>query len=329
MLGSGSSVDLDKLCWTAAGTWGAAACANSLNQVFEMRPDGLMKRTAGRPLPSGALSRRSALLFAACAGATGLAVLYERANPTTAALGASTVVLYAFVYTPLKRVSVLNTWLGAVVGALPPLMGWAAAAGSLQPGAFVLSGLLYFWQLPHFMALAYMHRADYAAGGYRMMPLVDATGRRTALVALRNSLYLLPLGFAACSLGVATPPFAFEAASLSLALSLGAAVFVRRPDTATARRLFLLSLVHLPVLQAALVAHRVPNTDEAKEAAPATLALWMSEKREELAAERSPSSAELVGLALPALSLNAPFPFLPLPTPRREVALDSIERHQS
>ena len=316
LLGSGEVVDWQRLGWTAAGTWGAAACANTLNQVAEVRNDGLMKRTRGRPLPSGAITRRHALLFAACTGVAGVSALYTQANPTTALLGVANVVLYAAAYTPLKQLTVANTWLGAVVGAIPPLMGWAASAGGLEPGAAVLAGLLYFWQLPHFMALAYLHRADYAAGGYRMLPLIDATGRRTALVALRNSLYMLPLGFAACALGVTTPPFAWEAAALSGCMAAGAAAFAASPSSGSARRLFLLSLVHLPVLQTACVVHRVPNLELAREQAKAdTMAAWYRRTRERSHAEEVGREERMSAALLSGHISSAPFPFLPAPHP--------------
>lgn len=316
VLGSGDHVALPALAWTAAGTWGAAACANALNQVFEAVPDGLMSRTRLRPLPSGTMSRPHALLFAAAVGAGGLGALASHASWASAGLGGATIVLYAFVYTPLKRLSVANTWVGALVGALPPLIGWTAATGGvLGLGALVLPCLLYSWQMPHFMALAYLHKDDYARGGYRMLPLVDPTGARTGGVALRHALLLAPLGFVAASLGVASPPFGWEAAALSLALACGAAAFWAAPGAGSARRLFLLSLLHLPVLQAAAVLHRVPNTDEARAAAPRGMAEWLLVQRlrvENGVAETSPSSGEAVGAMLPA-AFAPPFPFLPLP----------------
>ena len=226
-------------------------------------------------------------------------------NPTTAALGAANIALYAGCYTPLKQLSVDNTWVGAVVGAIPPLMGWAGAAGELQPGAAVLAGLLYFWQLPHFMALAYLHRVDYAAGGYRMLPIVDPTGRRTAGVALRNALYMVPLGAVACALGVTTPPFAWEAAALSGGLVAAASVFWASPTQGTARKLFLLTLGHLPALQAAAVLHRVPNASQARAEAPASMVEWL-----ELRQQRTRDLALAGGLD--SLSMP-PFPFLAAP----------------
>lgn len=306
VLASRETIAWDGLVWAAAGTWGAAACANTLNQVAESKTDGLMQRTRFRPLPAGLMSRTHALLFAAATGCSGLAALAVHSSVLSAALGGATIVLYAGIYTPLKRLSVANTWVGALVGALPPAIGWAAATGgTLSAGAAVLPVLLYCWQLPHFMALAYMHRADYAAGGYRMLPLVDPSGRRTAAVALRNALALVPVGFAAGALGVVTPPFAWEALVLSGALAAGAALFWVQPTQSTARRLFLLSLVHLPVLQAASVLHRIPNTDVARNEKDADMLSWFARQRADLAVLFSEKQQH--GL------FAVPFPFLPLP----------------
>ncbi len=148
-----------------------------------------------------------------------------------------------------------------------------------------------------------------------MLPIIDATGRRTAAVALRNSLYMVPVGFAACALGVTTPPFAWEAAALSGCMAAAAAAFMAHPSQASARRLFLLSLVHLPVLQAACVAHRVPNSAEARAASPASVTEWKQRHRERLVAESSPPRQETIRGALLSGNLSvAPFPFLPAPT---------------
>ena len=183
-----------------------------------------------------------------------------QANPLTAALGIGNLLLYAAIYTPLKQVHPINTWVGAIVGAIPPLMGWAAATGSLDPGAWYLAAVLYLWQLPHFMALAWMCREDYARGGHRMISLLDTTGRRTAGVALRNALALVPLGFCAVNLGIAHTAFIYESVGLSLVFALSASAFYTRPTQQTARLLFRMSLFHLPVYLALLALHRAPNT---------------------------------------------------------------------
>jgi protoheme IX farnesyltransferase len=209
--GSKERVDWKELGWVSFGTFLASSSANSLNQIYEVANDARMKRTAGRPLPAGRMSRIHAAAFAILTGGTGLWILSEKTNETTACLGAGNIALYAGVYTPLKQISVVNTWVGAVVGAIPPLMGWAAAAaGDLDAGSLILGAGLYFWQMPHFMSLAWLCRADYAAGGYRMLSLIDATGKRTAACALRNCAYLFPLGALAAWLGVTSPYFAYE-----------------------------------------------------------------------------------------------------------------------
>lgn len=208
--GSKETIEWKGLGWTSLGTMLTASSANALNQVYEVINDSKMKRTAARPLPAGRMSRVHALAFAAFTGVSGVWLLNEKTNTLAASLAGGNILLYAGVYTPLKQVSVMNTWIGAIVGAVPPLLGWAAAAGILDIGAALLASGLYFWQMPHFMALAWLCRADYAAGGYRMLSLVDATGKRTAACALRNCAYLFPLGILASWLDVTTPYFAYE-----------------------------------------------------------------------------------------------------------------------
>ena len=188
--------------------------------------------------------------------------MLEKTNGLTASLGAANIALYAGVYTPLKQISVINTWVGAVVGAVPPLMGWAAASGGLDVGAAILAAGLYFWQMPHFMALAWLCRADYAAGGYRMLSLIDPSGKRVAACALRNCAYLLPLGALATYLGVTTPYFAYESAFITGGMLLTAAKFYSAPSQGNARLLFRASLLHLPIFMIAFLLHRRPNTGE-------------------------------------------------------------------
>ncbi|CAI5973248.1 unnamed protein product [Closterium sp. NIES-65] len=205
VMGSDDRVDWAGLGWTSLGTFLAAASANTWNQVYEVANDALMKRTRGRPLPAGRMTRQHAIAWGLLTGASGLAILATQTNSMTAGLGAANIALYAGVYTPLKQLHIANTWVGAVVGAIPPLMGWAAASGGLDAGAAVLAGALYLWQMPHFLALAWLCRKDYAAGGYRMLSLADPTGRRTAAAALRNCCYMLPLGLAAVSRAPSPP----------------------------------------------------------------------------------------------------------------------------
>ena len=327
-LGSPENIDLEKMFYACAGTMMCSASANTLNQVIERVPDGLMRRTAGRPMPSGRCGMGFALTFAGACAVGGVGTLAVTTNETTAALGAGNIALYAGAYTALKRVHFLNTWVGAIVGAIPPLMGWAAAneTGALDPGAYVLGAALYLWQMPHFMALAYMGKDDYFNGGYRMLshPMYDKTGRRVAGVALRNSLALLPLGLAACAMGVTTTPFAYETLALGVPLVGTAAAFYASPSFPAARRMFFGSLLYLPAFQALACLHRIPR-DESVNAyeslrrvsvnfpwhcVPFAAGNDWTPERERLRQFRS----RALGPALSETSV-APFPLLPLPIP--------------
>ena len=232
-------------------------------------------------------------------------------NNLTAGLGAANIALYAAVYTPLKVVSVANTWVGALVGAIPPLMGWTAATGQLDPGAMVLGATLYLWQMPHFMALAWMCREDYARGGYSMLSKFDPTGRRTAACALRNCVYLLPVGMLAAALGLTTNAFAYEAAFITGAMTVTAAAFYSSPTNVAARTLFRASLLHLPLFMAALLIHRVPQTQEHA----AQLRVSLANPTKMFAASPVLPSTERQSAAQGALRTVCvpPFPFLPVP----------------
>ncbi|CAN0900440.1 Protoheme IX farnesyltransferase, mitochondrial [Linum grandiflorum] len=256
VLGSGSVIDLAGLCWTCTGTMMVAASANSLNQAFEVSNDAKMKRTRLRPLPSGRMTVPQAVAFASSVGLAGTSMLACKTNMMATGLAASTLVLYAFVYTPLKQIHPVNTWVGAVVGAIPPLLGWAAASGEISLNAMILPAALYFWQIPHFMALAYMLRNDYAAGGYKMLSLADTSGRKTALVALRNCIYLVPLGFLAYDWGMASGWFCLESTILTLAIGASAFSFYREPTMEKAKRMFYASLLYLPIFMTGILLHR-------------------------------------------------------------------------
>ncbi|KAJ5362581.1 hypothetical protein N7541_003425 [Penicillium brevicompactum] len=193
--------------YLTAGTFLSCCSANTLNMMFEPKYDALMSRTRNRPLVRGLVSRRGALFFAIGTAVTGLSLLYVGTNPTTTALSAANIFLYAFVYTPLKRIHVVNTWVGAIVGGIPPLMGWIAAAGQTATighdnwrdmlfsegsiGGWLLGGILFAWQFPHFNALSHLIRDEYKAAGYRMMAWVNPA--RNARVSLRYSLLMFPI----------------------------------------------------------------------------------------------------------------------------------------
>lgn len=257
VVASPQSVDYAKLAWTSAGTFLTASCANTLNQLYERHNDKLMTRTKSRPLPSGRISPRYAIIFAAATGATGAWMLYE-VNPTTAALGVFNVVLYAGVYTPMKQMTWYNTWVGSVVGAVPPAMGWTAANGPASFGSLVLPTALFLWQIPHFLGLAWLHAADYERAGYRMLPYYDPLGHRTARIMVRYSVLMMPIGAAAVLGGIADPPFAVEAAAAGVFITHFAMKFSADRRLKAARLVFTRSLWYLPALCGAIMFHRVP-----------------------------------------------------------------------
>ncbi|NXN80472.1 COX10 protein, partial [Bombycilla garrulus] len=228
------------------GTGLASCAANSINQFFEVPFDSNMNRTKNRPLVRGQISPLLAVCFAASCGIPGIALLTLGVNPLTGALGAFNIFLYTCCYTPLKRMSIANTWVGAVVGAIPPVMGWTAATGSLDAGALLLGGILYSWQFPHFNALSWGLREDYSRGGYCMMSVTHPGLCRR--VALRHCLALIGLSTVAPVLGITTWTFPVISLPINLYISYLGFRFYRDADRSSSRKLFFCSLWHLPML---------------------------------------------------------------------------------
>ncbi|XP_046888442.1 protoheme IX farnesyltransferase, mitochondrial [Hypomesus transpacificus] len=228
------------------GTGLASCTANSINQYFEVPFDSNMNRTKNRPLVRGQISPLHAVSFALACGVPGLTLLTLAVNPLTGLLGGLNIFLYTCCYTPLKRLSISNTWVGAVVGAIPPVMGWTAATGALDPGALLLGGFLYCWQFPHFNALSWNLREDYSRGGYRMMSVTHPGMCRR--VALRHSLGLVGLSGLGPVLDVTTWTFPLVSLPINLYISYLAFRFYRQGDRSSARKLFFCSLWHLPML---------------------------------------------------------------------------------
>lgn len=250
------------LVFLTTGTTLCAASANAFNMLYEPKWDALMSRTRNRPLVRGLISSRGAALFAITSGLAGTAALWFGVNPTVAFLGVLNVVLYAGVYTPLKRVSVLNTWVGAIVGGIPPLMGWAAAAGQSaigdgnwrelllgeqNAGGWLLAGLLLAWQFPHFMSLSWSIKDEYKNAGYRMLCWVNP--KRNGRVALRYSLAFFPICIGLCYAGVTEWSFALASTPVNVWLVKEAVRFWRlEGQKGSARGLFWASVWHLPVV---------------------------------------------------------------------------------
>jgi len=226
--------------------------AGALNQYIERDRDAVMARTRFRPLPSRRVSPTTSLVLGCILAAGGVSYLLATTNALTAALDALTLITYLFVYTPLKRVSSLCTPAGAIPGALPPVMGWAAASGHVDAGAWVLFGILFFWQIPHFLAIGRMYREDYAQGGFPMLVVVDEEGDIVNRQMVLYAAALLPFSLALTELGLAGPLYfwcALMAGCGYLAASLLAA---SRNDRRSARNLLLASVLYLPVLFSAM-----------------------------------------------------------------------------
>ncbi|XP_014035312.1 protoheme IX farnesyltransferase, mitochondrial [Salmo salar] len=252
------------------GTGLASCTANSINQYFEVPFDSNMNRTKNRPLVRGQISPLHAVGFALACGVPGITVLTLAVNPLTGALGALNIFLYTCCYTPLKRLSIINTWVGAVVGAIPPIMGWTAATGALDPGALLLGGFLYCWQFPHFNALSWNLREDYSRGGYRMMSVTHPGMCKR--VALRHSLGLIGLSALGPVLDVTTWTFPLVSLPINLYISYLAFRFYQKGDRSSARKLFFCSLWHLPMLLLLALTCKKSRTDKEGVAKTSSLA---------------------------------------------------------
>jgi protoheme IX farnesyltransferase len=256
-LGAPGAVDWVALVQTLGGTGLAAGGTMALNQYIERDLDAHMERTRHRPLPSGRLQPLPALLWGAALTVAGTVTLWLGVGPTAAAVTALTVLSYLFAYTPLKRRSALCTVVGAVPGALPPVTGWVAAAGSLEPGAWILFGILFLWQLPHSLAIARLYAADYARAGFRLLPVVDADGHSTERQIVANCAALLAVGLMPTLIGVAGLVYFVTAFCLGLGFLACGIGLAWSPSPRAARRVLFASLVYLPVLLAVMAADKV------------------------------------------------------------------------
>ncbi len=241
---------------TIIGTALVAGGAAALNQVYERKADGLMLRTRHRPLPSGRLLPAEARGFGIALSLIGLAVLtYTR--PLAAGLALATIVTYVLIYTPLKCRTPFATVVGAVPGALPAALGWVAASGSMTLEAWVLFGIVFLWQIPHFLAIAWIYREDFARAGFQVLPVVEPSGRRTARHVLLFLAGLLPVSLAPVWVGMAGTPYLLGTAFLGFGFAALSVRFALHRSTQTARNLFVGSLVYLPLLWVLLISSRL------------------------------------------------------------------------
>ncbi|HEY1662648.1 MAG TPA: heme o synthase [Verrucomicrobiae bacterium] len=233
---------------TLAGTALVAGGAAALNQLLEREYDARMRRTQDRPLPSGRLQPATVAIIGGVGSVAGLVYLAAAVNLLTSVLGAVTLISYLFIYTPLKRVTWLNTAIGAIPGALPPLMGWAAARNELSGQGWALFAILAFWQIPHFFAIAWIYREDYAKAGFVMLPNVEAGGQRTAQQTVSHALALLIVSLCPFLFKMAGLVYLGGAVFLGAAFLLCAIQFSRQLNLARARQLFLASIIYLPLV---------------------------------------------------------------------------------
>ena len=245
------------LLHTLLGTTLVAGGAAALNQVWERDTDSLMRRTQTRPLPAGRLRVGEATWFGFALTSAGLVELGVAVNLLAAGVAALTVISYVLVYTPLKRRTSLATLVGAIPGALPPVIGWTAATGSITLPAFVLFGIVFLWQMPHFLAIAWIYRDEYAAAGIPLLPVLEPDGRRTGQQALLYAAVLWPVSLLPAAVGIAGLPYSIVATVLGF-LFIGMSLsFARERSLPHARRLFMFSITYLPLLWGALVIDRL------------------------------------------------------------------------
>jgi protoheme IX farnesyltransferase len=253
VLGSADRWQVVPLLHSLFGIALVAAASSALNQLFERDSDALMQRTLGRPLPAGRLAVAEVLLFGVVTAVGGTVWLALFVNAATAVLSALTLVLYAGVYTPLKRRTSFCTAVGAIPGALPPVLGWAASGAPLDATAFSLFAILFLWQFPHFLAIGWIYRSDYARAGLKMVPLRGRLPRVTGLMAAGYALALVPFSLYPSACGLAGSAYLGVALVLSAAYVAAAARFACGESLPSARMLLWTSLVYLPVLLVTLV----------------------------------------------------------------------------
>ena len=251
-----SSFDLSHMVVACTGTGLCAASASTLNQIFEKDRDIRMKRTKRRPLPAGSMNIYEAMALGSITGIAGTGMLITLPGGDAAWLGLLNIGLYSGLYTFSKPRSEINTWIGSLVGSIPPVMGWVAAGGNIfDDQALSLASLLFLWQFPHFFSLAWLHREDYSKGGFKMVPTDDPQGIRTASFIVEYSAYLSIFPLITTCAGLTTPMFLIEASMVNAYLVSLAKKFKEERTNANARRVFLCSLWYLPLVLGAYVFH--------------------------------------------------------------------------
>ena len=256
-MADGESLGVLRVGGFLLGTGLVAGGASAFNQVLERDLDALMRRTRTRPLPDQRLQPVEGVLFGSAITLAGLLMIVMSANLLAAAVALATLLSYVVVYTPLKRRSSFGTVIGAIPGALPPIIGWAAASGALSPQAWTLFGIMFLWQLPHFLAIAWMYREDYARAGFPMLPVLEPDGRSTGRQAVVYAAALVPFSLAPTLMGMAGVVYFAGALVLGLALLWLTLRFARTRSVGDARRVFFGSITYLPLLWILMIANKI------------------------------------------------------------------------
>ena len=253
-LGAQGKINNLLLLYTVLGTLLSSTGSSVMNNVFESESDKLMDRTKNRVLPTKKISITAAKILGISFIMTGLLILYLKVNLLTCTLSLATIVLYLFLYTPLKRKSWLNTSIGAIPGAIPPLGGWTAATNSLEWGGIAVFLILFFWQHPHFYSIAYMYKEDYKKAGLQMLPVVDNGIKRTVLHIFLHALILIPISTLPFFLGVSGRVYFVGAYILSNIYMLFCLPFILEQNKENARLIFKTSIYYFPLLLTLIVA---------------------------------------------------------------------------
>ena len=256
-LGTTSGTDVLSMIEAVAGTALVAGGAAVLNQFYERDTDALMRRTRLRPLPAGRVAPADARIFGIALSVAGLALLAARANWLSAGLALATLLTYLVIYTPMKRRTSLATLVGAVPGALPAIIGWTASHGSIAYGGAALFTIVFLWQIPHFMAIAWLYRDDYGKAGFPMLPVIDPDGTRAGRQALWYAAALVPASLVPAFIGLAGSTYFVAALALSVALLVLAYRFAATRSEPSARTLFVGSITYLPLIWIIMIANKL------------------------------------------------------------------------
>ncbi len=256
-MGSGEPLGIVRVLGLLLGTGLVAGGASAFNQVMERDLDALMRRTRMRPLPDQRLQPLEGILFGTAIMLAGLLMIVAASNLLAAGVALATLVIYVVIYTPLKKKSSLGTVIGAIPGALPPLIGSAAVEGTLSVEGWTLFGIMFLWQLPHFLAIAWMYREDYARAGYPMLPVIEPDGRSTGRQAVVYTAALLPLSLAPTAMHMAGVIYFGGALVLGLLFFWLTIRFAQTRATREARRVFFASIAYLPLLWILMIADKL------------------------------------------------------------------------